>query len=95
MPELRKGVDLRSIDVVRTFRGAGNTEAARCDEVAGPSGFDGPASCEARGESLRSVMPLPIVPGLEMRMLPLAVWDVKRPLEQLAGSHDNADTPPC
>ena len=42
MSELRKGVDLRSVDVVRIICGAGNAEAARCDEVAEPRGCDGP-----------------------------------------------------
>ena len=36
MPDLRKGLHVGSIDVVRVVGGVGNTEAARDDEVTGP-----------------------------------------------------------
>ena len=36
MPDLRKGLHVGSIDVVRVVRGVGNTEAARDEEVTGP-----------------------------------------------------------
>jgi hypothetical protein len=48
MLELRKGLDVRSVDVVRTVRAVGNTEVARCGEVGGPCGCDDPHACHWR-----------------------------------------------